>query len=118
MVMVRVLVPPAGIEAGEKALVIVKAWTFKLAVAGDAFVTPCRVWMEPRPAGPAGIVLVYAPCTAEMTLAVIVQVLRVPIWALFRVTVVAPGMAVTVPVPQSAFVVGLAGFARTRFVGK
>jgi hypothetical protein len=53
-----------------------------------------------------------------MTLAVIVQVLRGPIWALFRVTVVAPGMAVTVPVPQSAFFVGLAGFARTRFVGK
>jgi hypothetical protein len=118
MVMVRVLVPPAGIEAGEKVLVNEKAWTFKLAVAGEALVTPCRVWMEPIPAGPAGIVLIYAPCTAEMTLAVIVQVLRGPIWALFRATDVAPGMAVTVPAPQSAFFVGLAGFARTRFVGK
>jgi len=53
MVMVAVLVPPAGIVAGTNALEMFSCWTLSTAWAGKALVTPWAVVTAP-----AGMVLI------------------------------------------------------------
>ena len=88
--MISLVVPPTENVGGENRFVRPISSTFKGAVAGLAFVTPCCV-----PRALAGILLVYLPCVSEVTLTVIMQEELGAIVPLLRVTDVPPAAAAT-----------------------
>ena len=55
--MVKVFMPPAWKEDELNCFATLTGCTFKVALAGAAFVTPWSVLIEPGPPGPEGIVL-------------------------------------------------------------
>jgi len=112
-VMVRVLVPPAGKDGGEKDLESPISWTFKRAESGTVFVRPCWVCRAL-----AGIVLRYDPCIFEVTLTWMVQVEFGAIVALFSVTVLPPLTAVTEAEPPQPARAAETGLARETLAGR
>lgn len=112
-VMINVVVPPAGKVGGENRFVRPISWTFRRAVAGVAFVTPCCV-----PSALAGILFVYGPCVLEVTLTVIMQDELGAIVPLLKVTDVPPLTAVTEGEGPHPDVEAFGGLARKTLAGR
>lgn len=112
-VMFRVEVPPAGKLDGEKPFVPPISRTFNRAVAALLFVRFSLFWSPC-----AGIRFVYAPCTLEVTLTVIVQVVPDGMVPLFKVTEDPPLAAVTPAEPPHPLNVADTGLARNTLAGR
>ena len=107
-VTVRVVVPPAGNEDGEKLFSIFTDCTVSVSEVGELFVSPCCVT---RALG--GMLFSYEPVLVEVTFTWITQFRLEATVALFNVIDVPPGFAINVaegPQFSSAFT-GVAGSA-------